>query len=169
MVTSRLDVAENLRLLRQYGWTSKYHVGCAGGRNSRLDEMQAAILRTFLPHLDEANARRRHIANRYAMELSHPYIKVLPKIEEESVAHLYIIRAGSRDDLRAHLKMQGISSDVHYPIPDHRQAIFDGKYKNISLRNTEILAKEILTLPCYPEMSEGDISTVVTAVNSWEP
>jgi len=131
--------------------------------------MQSARLRTFLPHIDEANARRSHIANRYAMDLSHPYIKVLTKIEKESVAHLYIIRAGSRDDLRAHLKMQGISSDVHYPIPDHRQAIFDGKYKNISLRNTEILAKEILTLPCYPEMSEGDISTVVTAVNSWEP
>lgn len=169
VLTRRVDVAEKVRLLRQYGWTSKYHVGHSGGRNSRLDEIQAAILMVFLPYLDNSNEKRRYIANRYAKELCHPLVKVPPEVGEESVAHLYVIRADSRDHLRAHLKMQGISSDVHYPIPDHRQAIFDEKYKNISLRNTEILAKEILTIPCYPEMSEGDISTVVTAVNSWKP
>ena len=167
MVTNSDEIASRLRRLHQYGWSSKYKVEDRGGRNSRLDEMQAAALSVFLPDLDCANTRRRAIASEYSRAISNPHVQ-FPKIYgEEYVAHLYVIRAKQRDALRAHLKSCGISTEIHYPIPDHQQPIFSGCMLSVDLRSTERLSEEILTLPCYPEMKDVAVCRVISAVNSW--
>jgi dTDP-4-amino-4,6-dideoxygalactose transaminase len=167
VLTGDAFVAENVKLLRQYGWKDKYRIEVAGARNSRLDELQAAILSELLPHLDEANARRRAIAARLSASIRHPQVTVPAAGGEDFVAHLYVVRSPKRDGLRAHLHEQGIASDLHYPIPDHRQPVFRGRYDDVRLPNTERLVTEILTLPCYAEMSDQDVERVVEAVNGW--
>jgi dTDP-4-amino-4,6-dideoxygalactose transaminase len=167
VVTNSPSLAEKVGLLRQYGWTAKYSVEAPGARNSRLVEMQAAILSAFLPHLDDANARRREISARYSTLIRHPHIALPQKGGADYVAHLYVIRSRQRDGLREHLSQLNIASDIHYPIPDYRQPVFGERYIKICLQNTECLAREILTLPCYPEMSDEEVDCVVAAVNGW--
>ncbi len=121
----------------------------------------------FLPDLDSANARRRAIATRYSTLITQPNI-ALPAVRgEEYVAHLYVIRSPQRDQLREHLRSHDIASDIHYPIPDHRQPVLRERYAETSLPNTDRLASEILTLPCYPEMTDEQVDQVIAAVNNW--
>lgn len=167
VVTNNPKLAEKVGLLRQYGWTTKYQVAVAGARNSRLDEMQAAILLVFLPDLDAANARRREIAARYSSLICHPDVAAPQEGTTDYVAHLYVVRSSQRDSLRSHLRTADIASDVHYPIPDYRQPVFGERSADIRLENTERLAREILTLPCYPEMSDEEVDHVIAAVNGW--
>lgn len=168
VLTNNPEIAESVRRLRQYGWTKKYTVETAGARNSRLDEIQAAILSVFLPALDAANARRRAIATQYSHSIRHPKVKVPAVYGEEFVAHLYVVRVEGREALREHLKSHYIATDVHYPIPDYRQPVFGDRYAALRLPNTEQLAEEIMTLPCYPEMTDAQVEQVITAVNSWQ-
>jgi len=165
ITTNNQGIAEKILLLRQYGWNEKYTVQVLGARNSRLDEMQAAILSDFLPLLDRANARRQELAARYDSLICQPNVTVPHQAGASYVAHLYVIRSEKRDALREHLRTLNIGSDVHYPIPDHRQPAFAGRFSEIRLENTERLAKEILTLPCYPEMNDEDVDCVIAAVN----
>jgi dTDP-4-amino-4,6-dideoxygalactose transaminase len=167
VVTNSAEIAEKLSRLRQYGWTAKYQVEVAGGRNSRLDEMQAAILLGFLPQLDIANARRREIAGRYSAKIRHSDVWVSKQGSTDYVAHLYIVRSTHRDALRAHLRTLDIASDVHYPVPDYRQPVFGERFAQVRLANTERLVSEILTLPCYPEMTDAEVNQVIAAVNGW--
>jgi dTDP-3-amino-2,3,6-trideoxy-4-keto-D-glucose/dTDP-3-amino-3,4,6-trideoxy-alpha-D-glucose/dTDP-2,6-dideoxy-D-kanosamine transaminase len=167
VVTNNPKLAEKVGLLRQYGWTAKYKAEVLGARNSRLDEMQAAILSEFLPHLDEVNTRRREIAACYSALIRHTNIAVPHEGAADYVAHLYVIRSQQRDELREHLRSLNIASDVHYPIPDYRQPVFGKRFAEIHLQTTERLAKEILTLPCYPEMSDKEVDYVIAAVNGW--
>lgn len=167
VVTNNPEIAEEVSRLRQYGWTSKYKVELAGARNSRLDEMQAAILSVFLPDLDIANERRRAIATHYSQAIRHPDVQVPATHGDDYVAHLYVIRTARRDALRAHLQACDIGTDVHYPIPDYRQPVFGDRFANIHLPNTECLSDEILTLPCYPEMTNMQVEQVIDAVNRW--
>jgi len=169
VVTNSAEIAEKMLRLRQYGWTTKYQVEFAGARNSRLDEMQAAILMAFLPNLDIANMRRREIAAQYSAKIENPNVYTPDHGGDEYVAHLYVVRSARRDSLRAHLHNLGIASDVHYPIPDYRQPIFGDRFSSVTLTNTEHLAGEILTLPCYPEMTDSQVAQVVSAVNAWQP
>lgn len=167
ITTNSSELAEQARLLRQYGWTSKYKVELSGARNSRLDELQAAILSELLPLLDTANARRRDIAARYSQYISHPLITVPAKGGDDYVAHLYVIRSSARDELREYLRQNNIASDVHYPIPDYRQPVFKGRFAEMHLANTELLSEQILTLPCYPEMDNEQVNHVIEVINSW--
>lgn len=167
VVTNSDAIAQRVAQLRQYGWSSKYCVELDGARNSRLDEMQAAILSEFLPHLDESNARRREIAARYRNEIRHADVNHAEDQGTASVAHLYVIKSAKRDALQVHLREAQIASDVHYPIPDYKQPVFGKQFADYSLANTEQLASLILTLPCYPEMTDEEVSTVITAVNGW--
>jgi len=168
VVTNSSEIAQRVSQLRQYGWSSKYCVELAGARNSRLDEMQAAILLEFLPHLDEGNARRREIATRYRTEINHSEVKHPQEQGKASVAHLYVIQSTKRAALHQHLREVQIASDVHYPIPDYKQPIFGQQFADFSLKNTEHLASVILTLPCYPEMTDKEVSNVIAAVNGWD-
>ena len=139
----------------------------AGGRNSRFDEIQAAVLSTFLPQLDTWNERRRVIAARYSEGIHRPFITVPPKGDLSYVAHLYVIRSLYRNKLSDHLRRANIASEIHYPIPDYRQPFFGNRFEEINLEHTEQLCAEILTLPCYPEMSDKIIDDIIVAINSW--
>ena len=167
VVTSDATTAARLRQLRQYGWTSKYDVGLAHGRNSRLDELQAALLREKLPLLDEWNRRRRAIAQRYGNGIRHARIRTPAPGGEDDVAHLYVVRSDGRDALRAHLAARGIATDIHYPIPDHRQRVFGGRYGDLQLPQAEALAREALSLPCFPELGDDEVDAVIEACNEW--
>jgi dTDP-4-amino-4,6-dideoxygalactose transaminase len=163
------DIATRARRLRQYGWSRKYCNEITGGRNSRLDELQAAFLLALLPDLDRRNARRREIAARYSDAIRHPRISPpLSAPDGEDVAHLYVVRSRDRDGLARHLAAQGIATDVHYPIPDHRQPAFGGRYAHVSLPETERACSEVLTLPCFPELDDDEVERVIAACNAWE-
>ena len=167
IVTNSLQIAKTLTQLRQYGWSDKYKVKLAGGRNSRIDEIQASLLSTFLPYLNGWNERRREIASQYTRNITNHNITLPPVRGSDYVAHLYVLRSKERDSLREFLKGAGIMSDIHYPIPDYCQPIFENRFLDLYLPNTEQLAKEVLTLPCYPEMTQTDVDKVISAVNNW--
>jgi dTDP-4-amino-4,6-dideoxygalactose transaminase len=165
VVTSDPEVARSVRQLRQYGWSEKYHNSRPGGRNSRLDEIQAALLAVQLPLLAGWNDRRRDISRRYTAELKDAGVTVAPAGGPEYVAHLYVIASNHRDGLRQHLGDRGIATDVHYPVPDHLQAAWRGEvWTRVSLPETEAAATRVLTIPCFPEMTEDEVKKVITAI-----
>jgi len=167
VTTNDVTLAKRVQMLRQYGWQSKYEIDLVGGRNSRLDELQAAILRVKLPYLDSWNQRRFEISQLYVAGIHHPLI-TLPHIAKSSfVGHLFVVRSSRRDQLREHLKQNQIMSEVHYPIPDYRQPALGALFSGLSLTQTERACAEILTLPCFPEMSDAEIKHVIDVVNSW--
>jgi len=171
VLTNKREYADRVRQLRQYGWLGKYEIEIQGGRNSRLDAIQAALLNEFLPHLKEWNEERLHIALRYDAEIQHPQVSKPPITKECSdkpyVAHLYVVQSPSRDALKEHLAQHKIMSEVHYPLPDHLQKGISSQRMDVSLPTTETLARNILTLPCYSGMSENQVSHVIESVNSW--
>lgn len=167
VVSSKPEVISALLQLRQYGWESKYRAVVPGGRNSRLDEMQAAILSVKLPYLDGWNERRRQIADLYKKTIDSSAV-ITPGISDEGyVAHLYAIRCSDREGLKGFLKDQGIASDVHYPIPDYRQPFLQERFSDLALPETEKACAELLTLPCFPEMLDSEVTVVALAVNAW--
>lgn len=165
VVTRHAEVAARMRKLRQYGWGQKYTNELAGGRNSRLDELQAAMLSAMLPRLDAWNSRRRDIANYYSTTIRNAAIEVPLTAGEEFVAHLFVVRTPQRDRLRCHLSSHGIGTDVHYPLPDHRQPCFNGRYQDVQLSRTECDAGTVLSLPCFPELTDLEVERVVNSCN----
>jgi len=158
VVTNDPDLAEHVRLLRQYGWCPRY-VSTEQGINSRLDELQAAILRVKLRHLDQDNAKRCHLARLYhwALDMEPP--------PEGHAHHLMVIRSKQRDELRAHLKERGIGTGVHYPMPIHLQPAYTGRVIcPLPLVESERAANEVLSLPLYPELSVEEVETVAEAI-----
>jgi aminotransferase EvaB len=164
VTTSREDVAARARRLRMYGWTAKYEVGEDGGRNSRLDEMQAALLRVQLFHLDQWNESRRAVIARYVAAAEGTSVRVLPAEGPEHVAHLAVVVADDRDAARAALAAAGVQTDVHYPIPDHHQKPFVGDHADTSLPVTEERSGQIFSLPCFPELTADEIDRVCAAL-----
>lgn len=168
VVTSDTELAAAVRALRQYGWGAKYEVSVAGGRNSRLDEVQAALLGVLLPGLDEANARRRAVLSRY-VEAAPPGVRVVD-VGEGSVAHLAVLLADDRDGLRAHLSGRGITADVHYPILDCDQPAWrDRRFRTApgGLPVSRRSVGRLLTLPCFPEMRGEEVDRVCEALSAW--
>jgi dTDP-3-amino-2,3,6-trideoxy-4-keto-D-glucose/dTDP-3-amino-3,4,6-trideoxy-alpha-D-glucose/dTDP-2,6-dideoxy-D-kanosamine transaminase len=167
VVSGSADIAARVRSLRQYGWSEKYAITQGPGKNSRLDEVQAAFLRVLLPGLVSSNARRRDIARKYDDSIIHPRIIKPVMGGENYVAHLYVIRVDGRDSLRSHLAAHDVGSDIHYPIPDHKQSYLRQHHAEVALPITEKLAAEVLTIPCFPEMPDEHVARVIDAVNSW--
>jgi aminotransferase EvaB len=162
------SVAQRVRRLRQYGWDRKYVAVDGPARNSRLDELQAAILRTMLPLLDGWNARRQEIARRYAT-IEHHALRHPDVDGEDYVAHLYVVRASARDSLRQHLAACGIASDVHYPLLDTQQPVLRGVISETVLPISAAAANQVLSLPCYPELTDAEVERVCAALVSWTP
>jgi dTDP-4-amino-4,6-dideoxygalactose transaminase len=156
IVTNSKELAERARLLREYGWAERY-VSSIEGWNSRLDEIQAAILRVKLRTLDADNQRRREIAARYERALEGPRTRK----DAEPVYHLYVIASERRDALQQHLRERGIGALVHYPVPVHRQPAY---LSHVSLPVTENAAKTVLSLPMYPELTDGEQTATIDAV-----
>jgi dTDP-3-amino-2,3,6-trideoxy-4-keto-D-glucose/dTDP-3-amino-3,4,6-trideoxy-alpha-D-glucose/dTDP-2,6-dideoxy-D-kanosamine transaminase len=163
VVTSDAAIALRVRRLRQYGWGTKYRVEEDGGRNSRLDEIQAAVLRVRLPRLDELNRRRREITRRYAAALSLSPVRMAQDGGGDYVAHLAVIRTPRRAAFADGLRARGVSTAVHYPVPDHRQRIIG--VPTVTLAVTEAAAEQVLTLPCFPELEGEEIETLCTALS----
>lgn len=162
IVTSDAGLAERALRLRQYGWASKYRSALAGGRNSRLDEMQAALLAVKLPLVDGWNERRRAIARCYdeALGVSRPR-------GPNDVVHLYVLRLRGREAARARLADAGIGTDVHYPVPDHLQESARGEpWAACSLPVTEQCCREVLTVPCFPELTAEEVERVAAALRA---
>lgn len=165
VVTNNPGIAKKARQLRQYGWSQKYENQLAGGRNSRLDEIQAAFLMHLLPFLDGWNQKRREISVELSAGIKHADIQVPDAGGPDYVAHLYIVRTSRRDALRAHLAEHGIQTDVHYPLADHLQPCHQGKFSSLSLPVTEKLSQTSLTLPCFPELTDHEVKNVIDACN----
>src|SRR5881296_1044340 len=169
MVTSDDALAERLRKLRLHGGAKQYHHDEVG-TNSRLDTLQAAVLLAKLPHLAAWSARRREHAAYYSQALADvPQVRA-PCIDpaNEHIFHQYTLRVERRDALQAHLKSKGIGWAVYYPIPLHRQDCFlDLGYKEGRLPVSERAAREVLSLPIYPELTRDQLDTVVGAIREF--
>jgi dTDP-4-amino-4,6-dideoxygalactose transaminase len=162
------EVAERIKGLRQYGWGMSRESGEVG-MNSRLDELHAAMLRYRLPLLADHNARRRVIAERYFDGLTGLGL-ALPGSREGAVSvfHQFAVRTPRRDLLAVHLKAAGIGTNIHYPVPVHRQpAYVRCKTAPNGLPVTEKAARELLSLPMFPEMTEAQVARVIDAARSF--
>jgi aminotransferase EvaB len=168
LITRDAELAGRLRCLRQYGWAEKYVVAVEGGRNSRLDELQAAVLSAKIGMLDIWNSRRREIATAYSRGIRHPRISVPPVHGEEYVAHLYVVQSSQRDSLQRHLCSRAVGTDIHFPIPDHRQTPFRQTGAELHLPITETATRCVLSLPCFPEMTGEEVQRVIDGCNSWQ-
>jgi dTDP-4-amino-4,6-dideoxygalactose transaminase len=164
IVTSNKEAAEKLRMLRNYGQSQKYHYDFVG-LNSRLDEIQAAILRVKLKHLDKWNERRRGIAWLYNELLAKSGIALpVEKDYAKHVYHQYVIRSRERNILQQHLKENEIQTLIHYPVPVHKQKAYVNSYPNSCLPVTERICGEILSLPMHPWLTRDEISTIVKVI-----
>ncbi len=168
VVTDEKKIYENLRLLRSYGQKSKYrHI--SKGVNSRLDELQAALLRVKLKYLDSWNEARREKARAYTSLLeSAPILKPSEKEPAHHVYHLYVIRTKRRNSLQKFLKEKGIGTVIHYPIPIHLQKAYrDLGHRKGDLPFTEQASQEVLSLPFFPEMEDSEMEGVAEEVRSF--
>ena len=168
VVTNDDHLADRVKSLRNYGQAKKYH-HVELGYNHRLDEMQAAVLRVKLPHLDRYNQLRGHHAAQFTRELTGLPLG-LPSVPEgrTHIFHLYVIRTPKRDALQAYLGERGIGTLIHYPIPIHRQEA----YRSMGLGEgalpvSEKLSREILSLPMYPELTPAQVSEVCEAIRGF--
>jgi dTDP-4-amino-4,6-dideoxygalactose transaminase len=168
VVTSDPSLADRVRRLRNYGSSRKY-VHEVQGVNSRLDELQAALLRVKLRHLDDWTAARRDVVSRYRKALAGSDL-VLPAEAShgESVWHLFVVCSRARDALQSHLATRGVNSVIHYPVPPHLQGAYrDGGWHKGSLPLAERLADEVLSLPMGPTVTPAQIEAVAAAVLSF--
>lgn len=169
VTTTSDEVAERVRSLRQYGWRERY-VSDEIGMNSRLDELQAAILRVLLPHLDADNRTRREVAARYDQELAGHGL-VLPPSPPPHAAHAYhqyVVRTSQRDELAATLREAGIGTAVLYPVPVHLQPAYQGRVETYDdLPATVRLREELLCLPMGPHLTDADVDHVIAEVQRW--
>ena len=166
VTTNDEELATLIRQLGNYGYSRKYvcdEMGC----NSRLDEIQAALLRVKLAHLDEDIESRRAIAHYYREHICNPLIR-LPKVNDATahVYHIFPIRCEHRDKLQAYLANQGIETLIHYPIPPHKQLCYKA-FNNLTLPITELIHREELSLPISPTMTTAEAAKVVEALNSF--
>lgn len=171
VVTNDSDFAETVRALGNYGSHRKYE-NIYRGLNSRLDEIQAAILRVKLSHLDAETMARRRIAVSYASGIKNPLVRLpIPagvRLEDldNHVFHLFVVRVKQRLEFQAHLRSAGVESMIHYPIPPHKQRAY-GSFNVLTLPTTEKIHREVVSLPIGPTMATEEVAHVVDAVNSF--
>lgn len=168
VTTNSDDLADRVRVLRNYGSRIKY-LNEVKGVNSRLDEIQAAVLRVKLRRLDDWNARRRAIAAQYHAALKHSGL-VLPYVPDwaDPVHHLFVVRSDRRDALRRHLEESGIGALIHYPIPPHLQNAYkDMAMQPGSLPIAERIHEQVLSLPIGPHLAESQAASVIRAIQEF--
>ncbi|BCT91752.1 erythromycin biosynthesis sensory transduction protein EryC1 [Lysobacter helvus] len=167
LVTNDAELRERARLLREYGWRTRYISDVEGG-NSRLDELQAAILDVKLPRLDADNDARRRIAALYRDGIDNAHVRIFRGRDDGHVYHQFVVRAADRDGLQAHLAERGVGSLVHYPAAIHEQPAYNNAaYQPRPLARTEGWAATVLSLPMFPQLPTEDVARVIDAVNGW--
>jgi dTDP-4-amino-4,6-dideoxygalactose transaminase len=168
VTTNNSEVADRIRVLRNYGSRVKY-LNEVKGFNSRLDPIQAAVLRVKLRHLDEWNDRRNILSYKYLQDLQHTNL-TLPEVPDwaQPVWHVFVVRLSERTKLQEKLSGEGISTLIHYPVPPHKQIAYKNGIDNYpNLPISERLADEVLSLPLGPHLSSDDLQAVVDAINRW--
>ncbi|GJA18765.1 DegT/DnrJ/EryC1/StrS family aminotransferase [Aeromonas caviae] len=166
ITTNDDELAQTLKALRNYGSHKKYE-NLYQGVNSRLDEIQAALLRVKLPYLEAETIRRQQISQAYRSGISNSRV-ILPDVIDElaHVWHLFVVRCEKREALQAYLAEQGIQTLIHYPVAPHKQQAYK-QWNHVSLPLTEEIHQQVLSLPLDPTMSEEAIARVITAVNGF--
>lgn len=167
VTTNDEELAKTIRVLANYGSSKKY-INTLQGLNSRLDEIQAAVLQVKLKYIDVENQRRKDIAKRYIIEIKNPKL-LLPKFpqdEKECVWHLFVIRIKEREKLQGYLTENGIQTLIHYPIPPHKQEAYR-EMNHLSFPITEQIHEEVLSLPISPVMSDEEVSLVIEKMNAF--
>lgn len=167
VTTNNKELADCIRALANYGSSKKY-VFKYCGRNSRLDEIQAAVLDVKLSHLDEDNRLRQQVAAYYYNNINNPLVKMPTRLpDENNVYHLFPILCERRDELQQFLKDHGVQTLIHYPIPPHLQECYHYEWNGLSLPITERLAKEELSLPISQVMSGKEVCIVAKLINDF--
>jgi len=173
VITDDKNLADIIRTIRNYGSIEKYKNSLIG-INSRLDELQAAILRIKLRHLDEQTRRRRSVAMKYLCGIKNVNITLPLQVQNsdedlfDHVFHLFVVRSPYRDQLKNYLEKLSIMTLIHYPIAPHHQKCF-AKYKDLHLPTTDLLENEILSLPMSQILTDAQVDYVVEAVNNFNP
>ena len=161
VTTNDKELAQIIEELGNYGSSKKY-VFDYQGRNSRLDEIQAAMLDVKLRHLDEENQRRQAVADYYINNVKHP--EILLPTPSQSVYHIFPILCERRDELQQYLKENGVETMIHYPIPPHKQACYK-EWNDLSFPITERIHRQELSLPCHPAMKQEEADQIVSLLN----
>jgi dTDP-4-amino-4,6-dideoxygalactose transaminase len=170
LITNSQSITEQAKILRNYGQSKRYHHPELG-LNSRLDELQAALLSLRLQWLDEFTSRRKAIAKAYFQGINNPQIKLLakPEFAENHVYHLFVILTENRDLLIQYLQQKNIATLIHYPIPVHRQKpCYDLRYDPQGLPYAEFHAEHCLSIPCHPQMTNQEVNQVIEALNDYK-
>ncbi len=167
ITTNNDQLATQLRQWRNYGSSQKY-INEVPGHNSRLDELQAAILHSKLPFLDAENERRRLVARRYIADLQVDNL-ILPPSDtiDEDAWHLFVVRHPRRDDFRDYLLRHGIGTELHYPVPPYRQPVYAGWWPNANFPVSETLHNELLSLPLNAYLTDLEFSVITSVVNEF--
>lgn len=168
VVTNSSVIADNVRWLREYGWKERY-ISAIPGVNSRLDEIQAAILRVKLRALSQDNERRRKIAELYIQSIDRD--KIIPPADIKGTLHamhLFVVECDKRDQLQEYLKQENIGTAIHYPLAIHQQPAYINRIRGSkALTRTEHLCKRILTLPMYPELTDSQVQRICSALKNY--
>ncbi len=168
ILTNDDNLAKKVTLLRQYGEEKRYHT-VMNGFNSRLDELQAAILLVKLKYLPQWNKQRKEIAEQYSKCIKNPKITFIQETTTGySVHHLFVMRTKNREDFRHYLQSNGVGTAIHYPIPLHLQKAYTNlRYKEGDLPITETIMREIVSLPLFPELTEDEVNYIINVVNKY--
>jgi len=168
VTTNDEELAKTIRALANYGSNQKY-VNIYQGLNSRLDEIQAAVLDVKLKYIDHENTIRREIAKRYINEIKNPVVILPenPEHENEHVWHVFVIRSEKRDELQDYLTKNGIQTLIHYPIPPHHQEAYKD-WKDLSYPISEKIHREVLSLPISPVLDAAEVQKIITIVNDFK-
>ncbi len=164
VTTNDEELADVIRVLGNYG-SARHYVFDYIGRNSRIDEIQAAILDVKLKYLDKANQRRKEIASQYISEVHNPLI-VMPQSDRDCVWHIFPVLCEYRDELQAYLKVNDVETQIHYPVPPHKQKCYD-EWRGVSFPITERVHREELSIPCHPSMTNEETDTVIRLLNAF--
>jgi aminotransferase EvaB len=163
IVCSTEALSERVRRLAQYGWSSRYSIANEGGINSRIDEIQAAILLDRLGRLDDDNDTRRQIVGRYAAAVSGQR-RLIWSDSSSYIGHLAVVVSPTRTSDQENLLENGVSTGIHYPILDHRQPAWSRYFTSVQIPHSEVANTQIYTVPCFPRMSNQEIATVASAL-----
>jgi aminotransferase EvaB len=170
VATNNEEVAQRIKHLRQYGWTAKYKIDIAGGMNSRLDEIQAAILRVGLPKLDEMNQKRLRIIERYSEAIRESSLRLITSYHPGNVAHLAVLEIPKhldRNKFRNYLNDHEIYTDIHYPVLDIDQKGLIPSQLSTDQSNSRRTSELIITIPLFPELTASEITRIAQALQSY--
>ena len=166
VTTDNEQLAQTIRCLANYGSAHKYEFTFKG-RNSRMDEIQAAVLNVKLPYLDKENQRRKQIAKAYFEGINNPNITLIKNNDRDNVYHIFPILCPSRNRLQQYLKDNGVETMIHYPIPPHQQKAYK-EWGKIHYPITELIHQQELSLPCNPAMTDEEVYQVTNCINKYQ-